>query len=42
MIAAGLPFQALSQWGREAQSIADYYQRIISSIEEQIDQQGGW
>jgi len=26
----------------EAQKIADHYQRIINSIEGQIDQQGGW
>ena len=26
----------------EAERIADHYQRIISSIERQIDQQGGW
>ena len=26
----------------EAEKIADYYERIIRSIEQQIDQQGGW
>ena len=26
----------------EAQKIADHYQRIISAIERQIEEQGGW
>ena len=26
----------------EAQKIADHYQRIITAIERQIDEQGGW
>jgi hypothetical protein len=26
----------------EAQKIADHYQRIISAIERQVDEQGGW
>ena len=26
----------------EAQKIADHYSRIISAIEQQIEQQGGW
>ncbi len=26
----------------EAERIADHYERIIRSIEQQIDQQGGW
>jgi hypothetical protein len=26
----------------EAQRIADWYERIISAIERQIDDQGGW
>lgn len=26
----------------EADKIADHYQRIITSIEQQVDEQGGW
>ena len=26
----------------EAEKIADHYRRIVSSIEKQIDEQGGW